>query len=257
MKLLIDAGNTRIKWAVVKQEEWLRSGVLPAEQANRLTQHIVHHLDKSGVGLHEIQQIWVSNVAGEEIAQHIRNIGTDEAGKVHFIVAHFIAAKEVQCGVRNGYSNAAQLGSDRWAALIAAWHLVRGKCLVVNSGTATTIDTLSGQGEFMGGIIVPGVELMQRSVVTATVQLKAAQGKYVPFPLNSADALYSGAIQANCGAIERQYTFLDDGSAPLILSGGAAGLLQRCLDQKRFSVPPRVVDNMVLQGLLLIAQEAA
>jgi type III pantothenate kinase len=252
MKLLIDAGNTRIKWAVVKQEEWLRSGVLPAEQANRLTQHIVHHLDKSGVGLHEIQQIWVSNVAGEEIAQHIRNIGTDEAGEVHFI-----AAKEVQCGVGNGYSNAAQLGSDRWAALIAAWHLVRGKCLVVNSGTATTIDALSGQGEFLGGLILPGVELMQRSMVAAAVQLKPAQGEYVPFPLNSADALYSGAIQANCGAIERQYTLLDDNSAPLILSGGAAGLLQRCLDQKRFSVPPRVVDNMVLQGLLLIAQEAA
>lgn len=257
MKLLIDAGNTRIKWAVVKQEEWLRSGVLPAEQANRLTQHIVHHLDKSGVGLHEIQQIWVSNVAGEEIAQHIHNIGTDETGEVHFIVAHFIAAKEVQCGVRNAYSNPAQLGSDRWAALIASWHLVRGKCLVVNSGTATTIDALSGQGEFLGGLILPGVELMQRSMVAAAVQLRPAQGEYVPFPLNSADALYSGAIQANCGAIERQYTLLDDSSAPLILSGGAAGLLQRCLDQKRFSVPLRVVDNLVLQGLLLIAQEAA
>jgi type III pantothenate kinase len=159
--------------------------------------------------------------------------------------------------VRNGYSNAAQLGSDRWAALIAAWHLVRGKCLVVNSGTATTIDALSGQGEFLGGLILPGVELMQRSMVAAAVQLKPAQGEYVPFPLNSADALYSGAIQANCGAIERQYTLLDDGSAPLILSGGAAGLLQRCLDQKRFSVPPRVVDNLVLQGLLLIAREDA
>lgn len=251
MKLLIDAGNTRIKWALVNGDEWLSSGVLPAEQAGQLSRHIAGHLDKLGTGLHDIQQIWVSNVAGDEIAQHIRNIDAGKSGRPHFVVA-----REAQCGVRNGYSNASQLGSDRWAALIAAWPLVQGKCLVVNSGTATTIDTLSWQGEFLGGLILPGVELMQRSLIAATVQLKSAQGKYVSFPLNSADALYSGAIQASCGAIERQYTLLDDDSAPVVLSGGAAGLLQPYLDQKLFSVPPRVVDNLVLQGLLLMAQEA-
>ncbi|MEO8343525.1 MAG: type III pantothenate kinase [Gallionella sp.] len=250
MKLLIDAGNTRIKWAVVKQKQWLCSGVLPAEQADALALQIADHLGKLRIGLHDIQQIWVSNVAGEKIAQHIRNIDADKSASLHFVVA-----RDRQCGVRNGYSNPSQLGSDRWAALIAAWHLVQQKCLVVNSGTATTIDALSGQGEFMGGIIAPGVELMQRSVVTATVQLKAAQGKYVAFPQNSADALYSGAIQAGCGAIERQYALLEDDNAPLILSGGAAELLQRCLDQKRFRAPLRVVDNLVLQGLLLMAQE--
>jgi type III pantothenate kinase len=212
-------------------------------------------LSKQFADVHDIQQIWVSNVAGEEVAQHIRNIKVGQKigqpGQFNFIVAN-----EMQCGVRNGYSNAGQLGSDRWAALIAAWHLVRGKCMVVNCGTATTIDTLSGQGEFLGGLILPGVELMQRSLVAATVQLKSAQGEYAPYPLNSADALYSGAIQASCGAIERQYTLLDDHSAPVLLSGGAAGLLQRHLNHKRFSVPPRVVDNLVLQGLLLMAREA-
>ncbi len=243
MKLLIDAGNTCIKWALVKEADWLRNGVVPIAQASELSHHFA--------AIKNIQQIWVSNVAGEEIAQHIRNIGTDKSGRLHFVVA-----RQAQCGVRNGYANASQLGSDRWAALIAAWHLVQGKCLVVNSGTATTIDTLSGQGEFLGGLILPGVELMQRSLVAAAVQLKSAQGEYVPFPLNSADALYSGAIQASCGAIERQYTLLNDDSAPVVLSGGAAGLLQPYLNQKLFSVPPRIVDNLVLQGLLLMAQEA-
>jgi type III pantothenate kinase len=248
MKLLIDAGNTRIKWALVSGEDWLCSGVLPAEQAGELSRHIAGHLR---TGLHDIQHIWVSNVAGEEIAQHIRNIGAGKPGQPHFVVA-----REAQCGVRNGYSHASQLGSDRWAALIAAWHLVQGKCLMVNSGTATTIDTLSEQGEFLGGLILPGVELMQRSLVAATVQLESVQGEFVPYPLNSADALYSGAIQASCGAIERQYTLLNDDRAPVVLSGGAAGLLQPHLNQKLFSVPPRVVDNLVLQGLLLMAQEA-
>jgi type III pantothenate kinase len=244
MKLLIDAGNTRIKWALVNdmtrraqadKDEWLRSGVLPVGQADALPQQFA--------GVHEIQQIWVSNVAGETIAQHIRNIKACQS--------NFIAAREKQCGVHNGYSNPGQLGSDRWAALIAAWHLVRGKCLVVNCGTAITIDTLSGQGEFRGGLILPGVELMQRSLITATNQLRVGQGHYAAFPLNTADALFSGAIQACCGAIERQYRLLDDARAPVVLSGGAAGVLHKNID-----LPLNVVDNLVLQGLLLISQEA-
>ncbi|MCR4305136.1 MAG: type III pantothenate kinase [Gallionella sp.] len=231
MKLLIDAGNTRIKWALADANDWVRSGVLPVEQAGELAQQFVG-----------IQQIWVSNVAGEEVARQIRNIRDGQP--------HFVVAREQQCGVRNGYSNAGQLGCDRWVALIAAWHLLHEKCLVVNCGTATTIDTLSGQGEFRGGLILPGVELMQRSLVAATDQLKSTQGKYVPLPRNTADALYSGAIQASCGAIERQHALLGDDSAPVVLSGGAAGALREHL-----GMPLHVVDNLVLQGLMLIAQE--
>jgi type III pantothenate kinase len=235
MKLLIDAGNTRIKWACVNGDEWLRRGAVPVEQAGELPQQFS--------GLPDMQQIWASNVAGEEVEQHIRNI---KAGQINFI-----AAREMQCGVRNGYSNAGQLGSDRWAALIAAWYLVRAKCMVVNCGTAITVDTLSEQGKFLGGLILPGVDLMQRSLVTATSQLRLGQGKYTAFPLNSADAMFSGAIQACCGAIERQYVLLGDDSAPVVLSGGAAGMLQ-----KSIKLPLNVVDNLVLQGLLLISQEA-
>ncbi len=236
MKLLIDAGNTRIKWALADGQVWLRSGILPVEQAVELSHQFA--------GLQGIRQVWVSNVAGEEIAQHIRDACVPAQPR-------FIAAREAQCGVRNGYSSPAQLGSDRWAALIAAWHLVRGACLVVNSGTATTVDALSATGEFIGGLILPGVELMQHSLRGGTVQLQTAQaGEYAPFPLNTADALYSGALQASCGAIERQHALLGDSSAPVVLSGGAAAALRN-----RLNMPLHVVDNLALQGLWLIAQE--
>lgn len=238
MKLLIDAGNTRIKWACVKGEEWSQSGFLPVEQAEELPQRFA--------GLNEIRQVWVSNVAGEKVAQDIRNIIVGRGGQFHFIVP-----REKQCGVRNGYSDPAQLGSDRWAALIAAWHLSLKKCMVVNCGTAITIDALSGQGEFLGGLILPGVELMRRSVVAATSQLRLERGEYAAFPLNTADALFSGAVQACCGAIQRQYALLAVADAPVILSGGAAEVLK-----KNINLPLIVVDNLVLQGLLLIAQEA-
>lgn len=239
MKLLIDAGNTRIKWGLTDGQNWLRVGTLAVDQASTLPQLFA---DVQGV-----QQIWISNVAGEGVAQHIRDIGIGrQADRFHFIVA-----QKAQCGVRNGYSAPAKLGSDRWAALIAAWRMVRGACLVVNSGTATTVDTLSVTGEFIGGLILPGVELMQRSLNDATAQLSPAQGAYAAFPLNTADALFSGAIQAGCGAIERQYALLDGSDIPVVLSGGAASILQNHLN-----LPLHVVDNLVLQGLLLIAQEA-
>jgi type III pantothenate kinase len=240
VNLLIDAGNTRIKWALAEPDgnSFLRSGVLPVEQAGELPQCFA--------GMADIQHIWVSNVAGEEVARHIRNIRAGQHGQHHFVVA-----QEAQCGVRNGYSRVEQLGSDRWAALIAAWHLIGGSCLVVSSGTATTVDALSGQGEFTGGLILPGVELMQRSLCAATAQLQAGQGEYAAFPRNTADALFSGAIQASCGAIERQHALLGDDSAAVVLSGGAAELLQAHLN-----LPLRIVDNLVLQGLLLIAQES-
>ena len=272
MKLLIDAGNTRIKWALTDGmarcaqvsgagmppprllpqsagsasnvseadgQDWLRSGALSVEQAGELQDMLA--------GLQGIRQIWVSNVAGEEVAQHIRAIGTGrQTDRFNFIVA-----QKAQCGVRNGYSVPSQLGCDRWAALIAAWHLVRGACLVVNSGTATTVDALSANGEFIGGLILPGVDLMQRSLNDATAQLRPAQGTYAAFPRNTADALFSGAIQACCGAIERQQALLGGSGIPVVLSGGGSAILS-----DRLNLPLQVVDNLVLQGLLLIAQEA-
>jgi type III pantothenate kinase len=303
MKLLIDAGNTRIKWALADGSgagggNWLRSGTLPVERAGELPHQFA--------GLQGIRQVWVSNVAGETIERQIRDACAELSAQPRFIVA-----REAQCGVRNGYSSPSRLGCDRWAALIAAWHLVRGACLVVNSGTATTVDALSSTGEFIGGLILPGVALMQCSLRDATVQLQAAQaeagqGEYAPFPLNTADALYSGALQASCGAVERQYALLNDacpdettdeatshsarppkdsdqavgyshstklsaekllaghpkddsqvagyefgrrGVAPVVLSGGAAAALR-----DRLNVPLHIVDNLVLQGLWLIAQ---
>ena len=253
MKLLIDAGNTRIKWALADGGKWLCRGDVPTAQADGLSRMIGERLTQLNpeAYMNGIDQIWVSNVAGNEVSQNILDMRAGISSR-----PRFVAARDSQCGVKNGYSTASQLGSDRWAALISAWDIVKGKCLVVNSGTATTIDTLSGQGEFVGGLILPGLELMQQSLFDATDQLKLAQGEYVPFPLNTADAVYSGAVQAICGAIERQYNLLDDGSATLILGGGTAAVLQPHLDQKIFKAPPRVVDDLVLRGLLVMSQGA-
>ncbi|NOU01407.1 MAG: type III pantothenate kinase [Gallionella sp.] len=236
MWLLIDAGNTRIKWALVKDDTWLRNGMLPIDRAGELAKHLG---DTS-----QLEQIWASSVASEKVAENIRALFSQPV--------KFIIASEMQCGVRNHYCKATQLGSDRWAALIAAWHLIGHACLVVNSGTATTIDALTSQGHFLGGVILPGVEMMQSSLVTGTARIGPMHGQYAPFPQSTADAILSGALQASCGAIRLQYSLLKNMSAPIIMCGGAAATLYPYLND----LPVQQVDNLVLQGLLLLAQEA-
>lgn len=235
MRLLIDAGNTNIKFALVDGERWLTVVNIPSKRA----------YDLSFADYPDVQQVWASNVAGAEVARQIK-----AACAARRWEPQFITAQVDQCGVRNSYEQAAQLGSDRWAALIAARHHVGAACLVVNCGTATTIDALSDRGEFIGGLILPGIELMQRSLTSATALLTAGGGHYASFPLNTADALLSGAVQASCGAIQRQYALLGVADAPVLLSGGAA-----CFLFYHLSLPVQLMDNLVLQGLLLIAQE--
>ncbi len=234
-RLLIDAGNSRIKWA---QHLW-QVEHLPVTQSAQLN---LHFADRA---YNNVQQVWVSNVAGAKVEHRIR----DACAMRHWS-PQFITAQASQCGVRNSYAVPAQLGSDRWAALIAAWHLNHAACLVVTSGTATTIDALSDEGEFVGGLILPGLELMQQSLAGATAQLKIGVGSYADFPCNTADALLSGAVQATCGAIQRQYELLRVPQAAVFLSGGAAQVLQSYLH-----LPVQMVDNLALLGVSLIAQE--
>lgn len=238
MRLLIDAGNSRIKWALVEGENWLRSGVVETRTPQVLTQQLA--------GLNDVQEILASNVAGEAVAREIRALKLGPHGAPEFLVA-----TESCAGVRNAYAQPMQLGSDRWAALIAAWKIAGRACLIVNTGTATTIDTLLADGTFAGGLIVPGIELMRRSLSEQT-QLPMGSGRYADFPNNTADALYSGAIQASCGAIAWQHSLLNEPDAPVLLSGGAAPMLQTHL-----RLAFQLVDNLVLQGLNLVALEKA
>lgn len=235
--LLIDAGNSRIKWALAEGGSWLRQGVLELAEAAALARQFA--------ALPEPDRILVSNVAGEAVA---RQIGDACAGWKRPV--EFVAAQAEQCGVRNGYERPAQLGSDRWAALIAAWAQVRAACLVVHCGTATTVDALSNDGEFRGGLILPGIELMQRSLAAATAGLAVGAGAWREFPRNTADAMASGAIAATCGAVRRQYELLGVAGAPCLLAGGAAGLVEAHL-----GLPLLRVDNLVLHGLQIMGQD--
>jgi type III pantothenate kinase len=239
--LLIDAGNSRCKWARVTDGQWQQQGSL-ANQDSLAWQHL-----REKFALWETpQKIIVSNVAGRAIEERISALCSVWSNPVQFIVA-----LSEQCGVRNSYEQPAQLGSDRWAALIAARRRVKKACLVVNCGTATTVDALSSEGTFLGGLILPGVEIMMQSLVQNTAQLTLGEYTQQDFPRHTAAAIANGALLATTTVIRHQYALLaTQGVTHCLISGGAAHLIL-----PQLGLVADQVDNLVLHGLQIIGQQ--
>lgn len=232
--LLVDAGNTRVKWAIAEHDaplgHWLLHGA-------------VAHADLDALAgawrPHGIARAIVANVAGPALRARLETLLPP--GEVEWF-----ASSARRAGVANGYRNPAQLGSDRFAAAIGAHALAPGKAVVVATcGTATTVDAVGADGTFIGGMILPGLALMASSLARNTAQLpQAAPGAALPplFADNTNDAIVSGCLSAQAGAIERAVAAHQ--AAECILSGGAAPWIASALD-----IPHRLVDNMVLVGL--------
>lgn len=236
MILAVDCGNSRLKWGLHDQSGWIKTGSVPLSGLANLK-----NTWKKGPAA---DQIVVANVAGQSARRRLENVLSRLAA-----VPIWVTAQRRQCGVTNSYGKPAQLGADRWAALIGAWSMLRGPCLVVAAGTATTVDTLRSDGTFAGGRILPGLELMKRSLANNTAGLSLARGRFSDTPRNTADAIESGCLLAQAGAIERAFAEMEPG-ATCVLAGGAAGRIAPHL-----SVPVRVANNLVLEGLARIASE--
>ncbi|MBU0687908.1 MAG: type III pantothenate kinase [Gammaproteobacteria bacterium] len=239
--LLLDIGNSRCKWALVENGIWIRQGVLENGELAQLPT-LIGELPLSS-------RILVSNVAGDAVAAKLK-----ECLAAIQCQPKFIQAEAERCGVRNGYHTPQQLGSDRWAALIAAHHRVAGACLVVNCGTATTIDALSAEGEFLGGLILPGLSLMLSSLSANTAQLAEQAGSLLDFPRDTADAMLSGAVRATQGAIQHQFGLLQQhaDSVRCLMSGGAASMVMQ-----GSSVPVEYDEHLVLHGLQILGESEA
>lgn len=238
--LVVDSGNTRIKWGLRHGERWLRQGAIAQKERIRL-QHLWQEL------LVPPERAVVANVAGEEARQDLLALFSRWG-----IESDWAVAAAYQCGVSNAYVEPGKLGIDRWAALIAAWHRCQKACLVVNMGTALTVDAVS-DGQFMGGVIVPGFDLLQKTLTGNTASLAYNQGKFCDFPDNTDDAIFSGAVHALSGAIGHMYEKLAAAVAQTpdcIATGGAMPLLL-----PHMKLPVTVVDNLVLEGLVLITSE--
>ncbi|HSO06409.1 MAG TPA: type III pantothenate kinase [Pelomicrobium sp.] len=241
MMLVLDIGNTRVKWGVREGGRWRARGTTASRPLETLPARLA--------ALPGASVVAYSNVAGSAADRAVAALAAATGARRVRIVS-----QAAGCGVRNGYADPRQLGSDRWAALVAAWSLVRGPAVVVNAGTAATVDLLDGSGNFIGGIICPGIGLMLDSLQRRSRVLRAGAGRVRETPpRNTADAMQTGAVLALAGAIEAMVRRLEArcGSEPrLVLSGGDAPLL------KGLGKRTRRVNDLVLEGVALLANEA-
>lgn len=238
--LVLDVGNTRIKWGLRAARAWVGRGHLPTASPALLATALA--------GGPALRRVVGSNVAGAQAAAAVaRSLGAGAPAP------EWLVPQREQAGLTNGYALPATLGPDRWAAAVAAWHRVRGPVLVVGAGTAVTVDAVDGSGHFLGGLILPGAALMASSLHRATARLPLATGQVVEFPDGSDDAITSGAVHAVCGAVERMQAFLARrcGSTPEVLVGGGDGALLL----RHLRVPARAAAGLVLEGLLHVAGE--
>ncbi len=241
MILAIDAGNSRVKWGWHDGKGWASVATVSLVEFAAASDHVnpfsITHADP--------ERIIISNVAGEG-AHHLLVNWTS----IFDAEPIWLRAEAKRSGVSNHYERPEQLGPDRWAALIAARALHNGPCLVVNSGTATTVDMLTAEGVFRGGAILPGVELMRFVLHEHTGRLPIQEGAYRDAPRNTMDAIETGCRHAQAGAVERMYrVFRELELNPLcIVAGGAGRVLM-----EQLSMPRRYIENLVLEGLAHIA----
>ena len=242
--LAIDAGNSRVKWGWYERNR--RGG---AGWSSIATVSLIEfaassdHVNPFSATHENPSRIIISNVAGEGAHQLLVNwTSIFEAEPL------WVKGEAERCGVKSRYERPEQLGPDRWASLIAARALEPGRaCLIVNAGTATTVDALSAEGEFVGGLILPGVDLMRFVLHEHTGRLPLQEGSYVRTPRNTIDAIETGCRHAQAGAVERMHRAMGACSSCLVSGGGGKALIER-LD----SLPCRYVENLVLEGLARI-----
>ena len=268
--LLVDIGNSRIKWRVADLAEPWSAEAAPHHAG------VVAHAERGtlaarwqAVAPGAIGAAYLANVADDS---HAHAVGAAIRAVWGEIAIHNLVPRASQCGVVNGYRDPAQLGADRWALLIGAHARFPRQTLVIASlGTATTIALLtsvdasdgasncSSAARFEGGLILPGIEAMRRSLARDTARLPLADGRVVAFADNTDDAIASGIVSAQAGAISRA---MRDATTRLartggalrtvrcILTGGAAGLVAPHL-----GCNATIENNLVLQGLFCIAGE--
>ena len=252
MRLLIDVGNSRIKWACLIKGKLEHQGAAVREKD---PQALVTMLDQNWRKVKKPAEIIASNVAGKDYADALET-WTSERWQ---LIPHFIKAEASAFGVTNAYSKPEHLGTDRWASLIAARHQFKGPVCIVDAGSAVTIDVLNEQGFHQGGLIIPGLDMMRSALLEQTqdilpATIAPASGDVSLLARDTLDGVNGGTLYALVAVIDRVIADVrTELGADLtrIITGGDADTLLPLLAGHYHHHP-----DLVLEGLAVIAEGA-
>ena len=242
--LLIDHGNSRIKWALSGAGTWSRG------------EPIGYRRDETDFSALESieapQSILVSNSAGSQALACLEDFCESQ----WCLEPRILRAKSAQCGVTNSYVEPESLGSDRWLALIAARQLWQDPLAVIDCGTAITCDALSAEGVFLGGVISAGPDAATQALLSKAAHLDLDEMRYTGvFNTDTASAVSSGSLVFTIGGIERVLTEFQSKlgkGCRVLMTGGWAETLTPLM-----TIDARVYPDLVLQGIqVVVGQES-
>lgn len=247
MNLFLDIGNARIKWALGDKEQFKVGD--PLAHAGKPFKDLARPCWKE---LEAPERVVISNVRGSDYEKSVRT-WVKRRWKV---APEFVRSEASCCDVTNGYIQPERLGVDRWTSLLAVHRAYSGPSVVVDCGTAITIDAIDGNGEHLGGLIVPGMELMQTALSERApgIELSESGGEESSLLARSTESAVSGGILYTAiSLIDRVFMDLNaelDSKANLVLTGGDALRVRPLLTRKPVYNP-----HLVLEGLAVYASE--
>ena len=247
MTVLVDIGNTRIKWATLER------GALVGRGSAVHRDSLDAAFASFAAGLPVKSRIIAANVAGDAAAKRLAALAAARPGTS----LTFVATSNERFGVRCAYADPSKLGVDRWVAILAAHHRAHGAACVIDAGTAATFDAVDAAGAHLGGLIVPGARLLAAALDRNTSNI----GRTAPPPTaargldllgrNTDAAVGHGAWLALAAALDRAVATVAGalGATPVVyLTGGDADALRGWLESR---VELRA--DLVLEGLALFA----
>lgn len=246
MKLLLDMGNSRLKSAVLSDAGELSEFVFAAYDQRRPIEILAKHLNRYG----SISSVTLVSVLAEGFREQVNALFKDQKIPLRWADSELNAH-----GVTSHYNPPEQLGSDRFVALVAARKAYpKQACIVIDCGTAVTIDALTENGEFRGGVIIPGLKLWSDSLIQRADQLNKHQIQNPElFARDTAQAIGSGSVFGLTSAIEGicermsqelQQSLADKTALKLVICGGDAEFIS-----KYSLLSFELIPHLVLMGL--------
>lgn len=239
MNLLVDIGNSRLKWAIEREGDILNFEALDYRQEDFLA-----CLRQRWQALEAPDQLALASVAQPQVAEAVMTLAQSLwPQQLSFVRPH---ASRQAFGVVNAYAQAETLGLDRWLAMLAAYREYPGGVCVIDCGTAITVDVVHADGRHAGGLICPGLQAMKQALAVSTAALTVdGQMNQLDLAANTRTAIANGVLLAAVGLIE---TVIQRFAAQchVVLTGGDSRLLADALTE---SVD--VDGHLVLKGLAL------
>ena len=239
--LLLDGGNSQLKWAWVENGTFSEVGRAPYRDLTQLGEEWLQFADED------------VKIVGCAVCGSVKKAMVEEQLTRP---VEWLSSMPQALGIRNHYRRPEEHGSDRWFNALGSRRFTQNACIVVSCGTAVTTDALTEDNHYLGGTIMPGFHLMKEAMALKTANLNRPIGKVYPFPTTTPNAIASGMMDAVCGALMMMHGRLKDKTGEgkpvdiIITGGGAARVVQALPESFVHDNQVKIVDNLVIHGLL-------